>query len=69
VFVECVFVECVSWMRVFQAHTDRTRERGWPVYERDTGHEAMVTAPTALADILLAQGPPTGSATTAGPYY
>jgi hypothetical protein len=24
---------------------DRTRQRGWPVHELETGHEAMVTAP------------------------
>ena len=47
------FVECVSWMRVFRAQADRARERGWPVHELDTGHEAMVTAPKALADVLL----------------
>ena len=32
---------------------ERARERGWPVHELDTGHEAMVTAPKALADVLL----------------
>jgi pimeloyl-ACP methyl ester carboxylesterase len=48
-----VFVECVSWMRVFQAQAERARERGWTVHELDTGHEAMVTAPKALTDVLL----------------
>ncbi|MER5430124.1 alpha/beta fold hydrolase [Streptomyces sp. NPDC002588] len=48
-----VFVECVNWMRVFSTQADRARQRGWPVYELDTGHEAMVTAPKALADVLL----------------
>jgi pimeloyl-ACP methyl ester carboxylesterase len=47
------FIEGVSWMRVFSSQADRARERGWPVYELDTGHEAMVTAPKALADVLL----------------
>lgn len=47
------FVECVNWMRVFRTQADRARERGWPVHELDTGHEAMVTAPKALADVLL----------------
>jgi pimeloyl-ACP methyl ester carboxylesterase len=51
--VPAAFVECVSWMRVFRAQADRARERGWPVRELDTGHEAMVTAPKALADALL----------------
>jgi len=55
--VSAAFVECVSWMRVFRAQADRARERGWPVHELDTGHEAMVTAPKALADVLLELAP------------
>ena len=51
--VPAAFIECVSWMRVFRGHADRARERGWPVRELETGHEAMVTAPKALADVLL----------------
>jgi pimeloyl-ACP methyl ester carboxylesterase len=51
--VPAAFVECVSWMRVFAGQADRARERGWPVHELDTGHEAMVTAPKALAEVLL----------------
>jgi pimeloyl-ACP methyl ester carboxylesterase len=51
--VPAAFIECVSWMRVFRAQADRARERGWPVHELDTGHEAMVTAPDALAAVLL----------------
>jgi pimeloyl-ACP methyl ester carboxylesterase len=51
--VPAAFVECVSWMRVFSGQADRARRRGWPVHELDTGHEAMVTAPKALADVLL----------------
>ncbi len=46
------FVECVNWMRVFRTQAERARKRGWPVTELDTGHEAMVTAPKALADVL-----------------
>lgn len=48
-----VFVECVDWMRVFRAHRERAAARGWPVHEVKTGHEAMVTAPVELADVLL----------------
>jgi pimeloyl-ACP methyl ester carboxylesterase len=48
-----VFVECTDWMRVFQPYAERARQRGWPVHEVPTGHEAMVTAPAALAKILL----------------
>ncbi len=43
--VPAAFIECVSWMRVFQGQADRARQRGWPVHELETGHEAMVTAP------------------------
>ncbi|MGY1858163.1 alpha/beta hydrolase [Modestobacter sp. SYSU DS0290] len=50
--VPAAFIECVSWMRVFRSQADRARERGWPVHELETGHEAMVTAPKALADVL-----------------
>ncbi|MBC6462507.1 alpha/beta fold hydrolase [Actinomadura sp. HBU206391] len=51
--VPAAFIECVTWMRVFQGQAERARERGWPVHDLDTGHEAMVTAPKALADVLL----------------
>lgn len=52
--VPAAFVECTGWSRVFAPHAERARARGWPVHEIDTGHEAMVTAPAALADVLLA---------------
>ena len=51
--VPAAFVECVSWMRVFREQRERARRRGWPVRELETGHEAMVTAPKALAEVLL----------------
>ena len=51
--VPAAFVECVSWMRVFAGQADRARARGWPVHELETGHEAMVTAPEELADVLI----------------
>ena len=59
--VPAAFIECVSWMRVFAGQADRARERGWPVHELETGHEAMVTAPKALAAVLagLADRPTT----------
>jgi pimeloyl-ACP methyl ester carboxylesterase len=50
--VPATFVECVSWMRVFAGQADRARARGWPVHELATGHEAMVTAPAELAQLL-----------------
>jgi hypothetical protein len=51
--VPAAFVECVSWMRVFRSQAERARAKGWPVHEIATGHEAMVTAPGALADVLV----------------
>ncbi|MGI5488277.1 alpha/beta hydrolase [Microtetraspora malaysiensis] len=51
--VPAAFVECVSWMRVFQGQAERARRLGWPVRELDTGHEAMVTAPEELAGVLM----------------
>lgn len=51
--VPSAFIECVSWMRVFSGAAERARQRGWPVYELETGHEAMVTAPRELAEVLL----------------
>ncbi|MBE1489781.1 alpha/beta fold hydrolase [Plantactinospora soyae] len=47
------FVECVDWMRVFTPYAQRARDRGWRVLDLPTGHEAMVTAPKALAEALL----------------
>ena len=48
-----LFVECVDWLRVFQGQGQRARERGWTVENLATGHEAMVTAPAALSEVLL----------------
>lgn len=50
--VPSAFVECTDWMGVFAAHAERSRSRGWPVHELRTGHEAMVTAPAELAQVL-----------------
>ncbi len=36
-------------LRVFH---QRAREAGWPISEFATGHDAMVTAPVATADLL-----------------
>jgi pimeloyl-ACP methyl ester carboxylesterase len=49
-----VFVECTDWPRVFHSHAERAAARGWPVHDLEAGHEAMVTAPKELADLLLA---------------
>lgn len=47
------FIECTDWMRVFTPHAERAAARSWPVHEIATGHEAMVTAPGRLAELLL----------------
>jgi pimeloyl-ACP methyl ester carboxylesterase len=54
--VPAAYVECVDWMRVFQPHAERAAALGWPVHHLATGHEAMVTAPKELAELLLAIG-------------
>jgi pimeloyl-ACP methyl ester carboxylesterase len=51
--VAAAFIECVDWMRVFESQAVRAREKGWTVLELPTGHEAMVTAPEQLANMLL----------------
>ncbi|MFD5055632.1 alpha/beta fold hydrolase [Streptomyces tendae] len=53
--VAASFIECTDWMRVFETHAERAAERGWPVHTIPTGHEAMVTAPGALAELLLGE--------------
>lgn len=50
--IPAAFVECTDWMRVFTPFRERAAARGWPTHELRTGHEAMVTAPAALADTL-----------------
>jgi len=47
------FVECVDWMRVFTPYAERAQAGGFDVRTIPTGHEAMVTAPDRLAEILL----------------
>jgi pimeloyl-ACP methyl ester carboxylesterase len=54
--VAAAFIECVDWMRVFESQAARARDKGWTVLELPTGHEAMVTAPEQLADLLLELG-------------
>lgn len=47
------FVHCTAWLDVFAPQAQRAADRGWPVVDLATGHEAMVTAPDALARALL----------------
>ena len=46
------YVDCTDWMAVFAPYARRAKERGYDVHELLTGHEAMVTAPAELADVL-----------------
>ncbi|MFI5613463.1 alpha/beta fold hydrolase [Amycolatopsis sp. NPDC051903] len=55
--VPAQFVECTDWLRVFRPHAQRAADLGWKVHEIATGHEAMVTAPGELADVLLTIAP------------
>jgi pimeloyl-ACP methyl ester carboxylesterase len=45
------FILCTQFG--FGATAERCREQGWPVLEIDSGHDAMVIQPRALADLLL----------------
>jgi pimeloyl-ACP methyl ester carboxylesterase len=48
-----VYIECAAGGRPFQPQARRAADRGWPVHEIPTGHEAMVTEPAELAKLLL----------------
>ncbi|MBO0873597.1 MAG: alpha/beta fold hydrolase [Pseudonocardia sp.] len=51
--VPATFIECTEWRRVFRTAAQRAEANGWSVIGIRTGHEAMVTAPKALAKALL----------------
>jgi pimeloyl-ACP methyl ester carboxylesterase len=38
---------------LFDSHAQRVKSEGWGYFELRTGHDAMITAPAELADILL----------------
>jgi hypothetical protein len=48
------YLDCTDWLAVFAPHAERARKLGWDVRTLATGHEAMVTAPGELAELLLA---------------
>jgi len=50
--IPSAYVECIDWIRVFKAQRELAVHRGWPVRELQIGHQAMTTAPQALADTL-----------------
>jgi pimeloyl-ACP methyl ester carboxylesterase len=47
---------------VFAPQADRARREGWPYHELATGHDAMVSLPGPLTEILLDEGPSARSA-------
>lgn len=49
-FISCTVGPLTS---VFGHFADKAREAGWPVREIATGHDAMLTAPDEVADLLL----------------
>lgn len=53
--VPAAYLDCVDWMQVFAPYAEKARAAGWPVHTLETGHEAMVTAPRALAEAILAE--------------
>ncbi|MFF0501821.1 alpha/beta fold hydrolase [Nocardia aobensis] len=54
--VPAEFIECTDWKRVFEGQAHRAARRDWPVRTIATGHEAMVTDPAGLVDLLLSPG-------------
>ena len=51
-WVPGMFIHCTDWVDVFASQAAKARAAGWPVQTLPTGHEAMVTAPDRLAEIL-----------------
>ena len=53
-----VYIHCTAGMSRFAPFAAQARAAGWEVQELATGHDAMLTVPQALVDILLAlKGP------------
>lgn len=51
--VPAEFIECTEWKRVFRGQAEKAAARNWPVRIIATGHEAMVTDPAGLTELLL----------------
>lgn len=51
----CAYISCTEGplTPVFEPFAEKAREAGWPVREIATGHDAMLTAPEAVAELLL----------------
>ncbi|MCA9934317.1 MAG: alpha/beta hydrolase [Ardenticatenaceae bacterium] len=50
VHIQCTQFPYLAWL------ADKARGLGWPVYDIETGHDAMLTEPEAVAEILLQEG-------------
>ncbi|MEU1517577.1 alpha/beta fold hydrolase [Streptomyces sp. NPDC005811] len=48
-----VFVECTDGMGVCASQARRAAARGWPVHRVEARHDAMLTVPRTLVDVLL----------------
>ncbi|MDT9664687.1 alpha/beta hydrolase [Rhodococcus qingshengii] len=66
--VAASYIECTDWMRVFRPYAKKAAAAGFVTRELATGHEAMVTAPRELANVLieLVDGCATGATTQKG---
>lgn len=51
--VAASYIECTDWMRVFRPYAAKAAAAGFVTREIPTGHEAMVTEPEALAEMLI----------------
>ncbi|WP_049580370.1 alpha/beta hydrolase [Streptomyces sp. SBT349] len=47
------YLNCTDWLAVFAPYAEKARALGWDVRDIATGHEAMVTAPGTLAELLM----------------
>ena len=52
--VPATYIACTEpWYAPLASSRDRAKEMGWPIREIATGHDAMVTAPGELAELLI----------------
>ncbi len=49
------FIRCTRFPYL-AAQADKARALGWPVFEVESGHDAMLTAPEAVSEVLLQIG-------------
>jgi pimeloyl-ACP methyl ester carboxylesterase len=51
--IPCAYIACMAQEDNFEWVLERVRARGWECFELAAGHDAMITAPAELAEILL----------------